>query len=320
MKRPREDFDPTRWATEDWPRMPIANPVSVPRATGHPGFSVAGLTCEACEESITPEPTSCPHCDAGPFHEFCALSHICPPPPPQLPPGTKGGERKPADNGEESAPSRESPSATRSSEAEEGEGMLAGFKTTSAENVQDMFRFDLTSSPSVDLTGAPQPRGKVEAPLRGPRVKEYARADPAKVAEVEKDKEKFQAALEEFERDKFAQSNQGPAASRLSWWTTRAKQANVEPFPLDAHKLNRAGCLLKLGQYRSAAQYFSAMKRAHLEQGHEWNETLSQVVADAVRSCTRGLGPDKQCPLICGNWRSWRRWSLCQVVPAARGM
>ena len=86
--------------------------------------------------------------------------------------------------------------------------------------------------------------------------------------------------------------------SKVKWWVDRAKTRGVEPFPLNLEMINLAGALLKAGGYRSSAQYFSAMKREHITKGHPWQDVLQQGVADAVRSCVRGLGPDRSCPSL----------------------
>lgn len=70
----------------------------------------------------------------------------------------------------------------------------------------------------------------------------------------------------------------------------------LEAYPLTPLGLRVMGTMLKIGRYRSAALYFSAAKQEHISQGHPWSDQLDMGVKEAIRSCVRGLGPDKKCP------------------------
>ena len=69
----------------------------------------------------------------------------------------------------------------------------------------------------------------------------------------------------------------------------------MHPYPLTFSKVALAGALLKAGGYRSAGAYLGALKRRHIELEHPWTDRLALAEKDALRSCTRGLGPDRQC-------------------------
>lgn len=127
-------------------------------------------------------------------------------------------------------------------------------------------------------------------------MKPYATGSKARAQEVAEDPEEFKKAMEEFQNDKFAASNQATHKARVQWWVHRAKSLDVEPFPLRVQTIDMAGALLKVGQYRSAAMYFAALKREHVIQSHPWADDLTLAIKDAIRSCIRGIGPDKQCP------------------------
>lgn len=66
------------------------------------------------------------------------------------------------------------------------------------------------------------------------------------------------------------------------------------PEQCPVEHVNLAGTLLKAGGYRSSAQYLAALKREGLAKGHDWSDSLTLAKKDAVRSCVRGLGPDRQ--------------------------
>eukprot|EP00434_Breviolum_minutum_P035780 symbB.v1.2.031683.t1/scaffold3685.1/size104757/8 len=145
----------------------------------------------------------------------------------------------------------------------------------------------------IEIPSSPEP---VAWKLRNtePMVKPYARGSTALVNDTEADEQAFQKAVKEFEDDKMAASSLGSYNSRVKWWENRATAAGMLSFPLQRSSVRHAGVMLKAGQYRSAAIYLSAMKREHIARWHEWSDSLSQEVKDAIRSCARGLGPDKR--------------------------
>ena len=147
------------------------------------------------------------------------------------------------------------------------------------------------------------PPDDVEGPTKKKRstepvVKPYSRGSADKTERVETDDAELAKAMKTFEEEKFASSNIASYKSKVKWWVDRAKVRGVDPFPLTLEMINVAGALLKAGGYRSSAQYFAAMKREHVTRGHPWQDILQQGVADAVRSCMRGLGPDRSCPSL----------------------
>ena len=81
---------------------------------------------------------------------------------------------------------------------------------------------------------------------------------------------------------------------RLVWWEARAKRRGIAPYPLDHFKLKLAAGLLKSGQYRSAGQYLYSIKKAHIEQGFDWQPNMDALLGDLRRSCARGLGGTRQ--------------------------
>ena len=129
-----------------------------------------------------------------------------------------------------------------------------------------------------------------------PMVKAYARGSLHQVEAAEQDEEVFRSAWEEFQSDKFANSNEAAVKSRKTWWIKRAENLNFKPFPVTTTLIDVAGALLKKGSYRSAHLYLQMMQRVHIEEGHSWSETLELAMKDAIRSCLRGKGPDKSCP------------------------
>eukprot|EP00435_Cladocopium_sp_Y103_P039159 s1436_g10.t1 len=131
-----------------------------------------------------------------------------------------------------------------------------------------------------------------------PNVKEYARGSSQKLQEVMKDEALLVKAMEEFQNEKYANSNKASQESRAKWWPDKAEALGLKSYPLTLEKIDTLGSLLKVGQYRSSALYFSAAKQSHVHLGFPWSAQLEQASKDALRSCVRGLGPDRRCPAL----------------------
>jgi hypothetical protein len=101
----------------------------------------------------------------------------------------------------------------------------------------------------------------------------------------------------EYERDFRAASSAAPSDSLLKTWTelhVKRLGKEVPVLPLTPDKIHKVGSLLKAGGYRSAANYFSRIKDAHVESLAPWTEALSQAIHKATQSTTRGMGPSRQ--------------------------
>ena len=131
-------------------------------------------------------------------------------------------------------------------------------------------------------------------------MKPCATGNRARGQEVAEDPEEFKKALEEFQNDKFAASNQATHKARVQWWLHRAKSLDVTPFPLTVQTIDMAGALLNVlayGQYRSSAMNFAALKREHVLLSHPWADDLTLAIKDAIRSRVRGIGQASNAPL-----------------------
>ena len=83
--------------------------------------------------------------------------------------------------------------------------------------------------------------------------------------------------LEYFRRDMHAQSSDGPRQSLLKTWLAIHNawfgfegegDGAPRPFPLSVFSLHAVGAVLKQGDYRSAANYYSRAKEEHIAHGH----------------------------------------------------
>ena len=102
----------------------------------------------------------------------------------------------------------------------------------------------------------------------------------------------------DYEGDKYAKSAVGSVHSRLLWWTARAGERGIDPYPLTVDKLQLFGALLKDAGYRSAVSYMSTAKQHHIKLGHSWTAALDLEMRDGRMACERGIGP----PLKCGSF------------------
>jgi len=117
---------------------------------------------------------------------------------------------------------------------------------------------------------------------------------------AESDVAAMEAAMLAYDDDKLAASSKGGTNTRLGWWRARAARAfpPFEPYPLTVEKLRRALAMLKLGGYRSAALYVSAIRIKHIRQGHSWDDMLALEAREGLRSALRGIGPPQRCPAM----------------------
>ena len=326
MKRSFEDVRPSD-LNRTWSGLNVAGlPVDPPKASlqFHPtqrlvndGIQLKHLTCDYCAELLpATEAHSCHFCDAGPLHRQCLLEHICEALPTALL-APRGGDFRDAALLNETEEERgfsfsdaedEEPECETGSQPSDAESPLGAPvsmpKFLSEQQMQQGFKNARPASASSPHLGAGsrsvQPGDSAEQRWRStqPPVRPYTRGDRAKVREVESCEEKLSKALLEFENDKFAPSNLASVQSRVLWWNTRSAQLGESPYPLDTRKINLIGALLKAGCYRSSPQYFSCFKRQHVCLGHEWTDQLALAVKDALRSITRGMGPEKRCPAL----------------------
>lgn len=268
------------------------------------------LVCICCELEVAfSQATSCPYCDAGPFHLACALNHLCQLPESQTSPlDSRGGNSDSEDSRRQNDESTEGEIFKGAIEVTESPVMspVKNPMFLSESHVRDQFsrrqRSQVPvvslSSVSLNLTHHEEKEVKKESKLRRtePAVKSYSRGSASKLLDLEANEELMKQAILEFEDDKYAASNNASVQARLSWWSARSKQMGCEPYPLTVNKVNRIGALMKAGGYRSAPQYFSCLKRQHILEGHQWTDQLALAVRDALRSIMRGIGPAKSCP------------------------
>ena len=100
--------------------------------------------------------------------------------------------------------------------------------------------------------------------------------------------------------DRMAKTATGPNASLLKTWTRfhhmafEGETVETPVLPITPCSLVATGSLFKKGGYRSFANYISAMKGRHIEEGFLWTQLLSHTANWVTRSVTRGIGPARQ--------------------------
>ena len=97
----------------------------------------------------------------------------------------------------------------------------------------------------------------------------------------------------DHEGDKFAKLAVESVQSRLLWWTARAGEHCIEPYPLIVDKLQLFGALMKAAGYRSAVSYMSIAKKQHIKLGYLWTAALHLEMRDGKRACERSIGPSQ---------------------------
>ena len=311
----------------------LARTVKVEKAEDPPvlGPSLKQLkvtkTCVACQYEIKQEDAamSCDKCDEGPLHKACLQQHRCPtgasvsggevgfgdfrlapklPPPPALLPDSPDANDDAKDaNGSRPHLLRYASGAMDEKGIEGPESPKKGPqvpKSLSHEAlVLEHFRLksgmmasDSLDDDTAEVIKSAENQGEMDGEaafqkfrLEQPEVNNYDRGNATRLHDVIHDNAAFEKALEQFKED-----------SRRGWWSSKAALMNLQAYPTTPQSVDVMGTLLKIGKYRSAALYFSAAKQMHIEQGHVWDNRLDQAVKSALRSCLRGIGPDKKCP------------------------
>lgn len=283
-----------------WAGVNTSQPPSTAKMPANENLQVA-KSCELCGVQIDGTPDACENCDAGPFHTLCLADHSC------------SGE---AMGGEDRLQRSSSPSQQPSFGDGEGDnllhqpptalkfatreqGQLAHWQMRAAAVELEQDEDDPELIQEAKIQGEEDGRESFEKFRREqPDVKEYARGSNQKLQQVMVDEALLAKAMEEFQNEKYAHSNKASQESRAKWWPDKAEFLGMAPYPLTAEKIDTLGALLKVGQYRSSALYLSAAKQSHVQLGFPWSEQLEQAVKNAIRSCIRGLGPDKRCPAL----------------------
>jgi len=106
-----------------------------------------------------------------------------------------------------------------------------------------------------------------------------------------------QAALENLERDVFANTVTGPRDSHMKTWTRyhhRWFGNSVPVLPLTSQKLRAVGAMFKEGAYRSFQNYLTRIKDAHVEAEFLWTDELARAARHVTRSVLRGIGEGRQ--------------------------
>ena len=150
-------------------------------------------------------------------------------------------------------------------------------------------------SSSVGLLSSAVSRGRSRSPQRvalpglradGPgRLERRFMGIPHVLSEDER-----AAALEKLDMDILAVTTQRTNAARLRTIEAALALWGIPMWPPTPVSFKALAATLKLGQYSSAATYFSAYRTAAERQGFLLDELAIRSIKDYTRSCLRGLG------------------------------
>jgi hypothetical protein len=88
----------------------------------------------------------------------------------------------------------------------------------------------------------------------------------------------------------YAKTSDGPRKAQLATVARILRSAGFQCTPLSLKSLEVLAAALKDAGYRSAKNYLFRAKQAHVRAGFEWSVQLEDLMAQCVRSVTRGLG------------------------------
>ena len=100
-----------------------------------------------------------------------------------------------------------------------------------------------------------------------------------------------QDALAQFDQDVLATTTRRSEDAKTRTLQNMCRQWGLDLLPLTRAKMRIVGASLKAGGYRSASQYLYLAKKLHERDDHAFGPDLHQALAEARRSCERGMGP-----------------------------
>jgi hypothetical protein len=153
------------------------------------------------------------------------------------------------------------------------------------------------SAPSLREVVATTSSSRADAPV----IKHARRGDPARAISADSTLG-FSTLLDNLIRDRDSASAAGGRVSLLRTWSTFHAQvfgalddpASVPLYPATARTVTAVAALFKAGDYRSFANYLSALKAQHIEHGFVWDQLLEATGRWTTRSVLRGIGPARQ--------------------------
>ena len=137
---------------------------------------------------------------------------------------------------------------------------------------------------SLDLEALP--------PLRpgGPARRAYARGRfPALSTALDRG-----TALDALLTDVYAASSTRAVTGRRSCYARILQLWSLQPAPITVQKVLCLGAGLKAGGYRSAGSVLSQYSVDSIRAGCTVDRAIERALADATRSCSRGLGPPRR--------------------------
>ena len=155
-------------------------------------------------------------------------------------------------------------------------------------------------TPKLGAVGGPQQANLPSrtAQRRSDEPVTYGGRGPGALRRDLEDPATRELAVAELKDDIFAPSNKQVVAAKLKTVTKALAFWGFDLYPPTEEKIRALGAALKYCGYRSAPTYLS-IYRVHAERaGHDLSGSLKRALADAARSCDRGLGgPAKALPL-----------------------
>ena len=136
--------------------------------------------------------------------------------------------------------------------------------------------------------------GRVGVPTRSPTApgrRSYRRGSVARIKNLCSDLEEISVPRAEYESDKFARSVAESVKSRLSWWRKRAREHNVEAYPITVERLQLLWAFLKSWTQVCS---LSVVKNQHIRLVHPWTDALDLEMREGKRACDRGIGPPQK--------------------------
>ena len=110
----------------------------------------------------------------------------------------------------------------------------------------------------------------------------------------EREKATLRDNIDDLRHAASAASSRDSLLSTWEFFLRRWHGLDKPAVPVDPADIGNVGSLMRVGGYRSFANYVSRVKEMHIRAGYDWTQLHALESAQICRAVTRGIGPPKQ--------------------------
>ena len=122
----------------------------------------------------------------------------------------------------------------------------------------------------------------------------YTKGSFIKAREMLRNPDAKARGLARLHEDIYAKTTRRTMRARLATLIKLSNSAGVDLLPATVHSVHLLAAALKEGGYRSGGSYLGILAKEHMRANYVWSPDLTCAAAEARRSLSRGLGPEKR--------------------------